>query len=214
MTPIVHIVDYGIGNLYSVARAIEQAGGEARLTRKPSEVAGAERLLLPGVGAFEPCMQTLAESGLADSVLEFARTGRPFLGICVGMQLLFDYGLEFGHHAGLGLVRGHVAPIPPSDAAGVRKVPHIGWSPLLRPPGREGWEGTVLEDTTTGLSSAYFVHSYSCIPDDAAVRLATVDHVGYPICAAIEQDNIIAFQCHPEKSGPVGLRILERFLNR
>lgn len=214
MTSVVHVIDYGIGNLFSVARAIERAGGEARLTTTPSEVAGADRILLPGVGAFEPCMRTLKDSGLAEPVLEFAQTGRPFLGICVGMQLLFDHGLEFGHHAGLGLIRGHVAPVPPSDAAGHRKVPHIGWSPLLLPQGRNGWDGTLLEGTTPGLSSAYFVHSFSCIPDDPARRLAEVDHGGYPICAAVEQDNITAFQCHPEKSGPVGLGILERFLKR
>ena len=214
MTAIVHVIDYGIGNLFSVARAIERAGGEARLTSDPAEVAGADRILLPGVGAFEPCMRTLKASGLAEPVLEFARTGRPFLGICVGMQLLFDYGLEFGRHEGLALIPGHVAPIPAADEAGTRKVPHIGWSPLEMPEGRNGWEGTLLEGFTPGRRSAYFVHSFSCIPDDPARRLAEVDYLGYPICAAVEQDNIIAFQCHPEKSGPAGLGILERFLKK
>ena len=211
MTSVVHVVDYGIGNLYSVARAIEAAGGEARLTTRPAEIFAADRILLPGVGAFEPCMRTLVESGLADPVREFARTGRPFLGICVGMQLLFDHSLEFGRHDGLGLIAGHVAPIPPRDAAGDRKVPHIGWSPLLRPVERD-WPGTALGGEMAGQSSAYFVHSFSCIPDDAGHRLAEVDYSGYRICAAVQADNITAFQCHPEKSGPVGLRILERFL--
>lgn len=214
MTAVVHVVDYGVGNLFSVVRAIEKAGGEARLTDRPGEVANAERLLLPGVGAFGPCMQALRDSGLAEPTLEFARTGRPFLGICVGMQLLFDCGLEFGRHAGLGLIPGHVAPIPPSDARGTRKVPHIGWSPLLLPAARTGWEGSLLEGAEPGRNSAYFVHSFNCIPDDPARRLAEVDYLGHSICAAIEQDNITAFQCHPEKSGPVGLRILERFLQQ
>lgn len=212
MTRVVHVVDYGIGNLYSVARAIEAAGGEARLTTRPAEISSADRILLPGVGAFEPCMQTLAKSGLSEPVLEFARTGRPFLGICVGMQLLFDHSLEFGLHAGLGLISGHVAPIPPRDAAGERKVPHIGWSPLLQPEGRSTWEGTPLQGARPGETSAYFVHSYSCIPDDPSRRLAEVDYAGYRVCAAVMQDNITAFQCHPEKSGPAGLAILARFL--
>lgn len=211
MTKVVHVVDYGIGNLYSVARAIEAAGGEARLTTRPSEVASAERLLLPGVGAFEPCMRTLVDSGLADPVRAFAGTGRPFLGICVGMQLLFDYSMEFGRHSGLGLVPGHVAPIPPRDEAGERKVPHIGWSALIRPEGRD-WSDTVLADETEGKSSAYFVHSFSCVPASPAHVLAEVDHGGYRVCAAVQTGNITAFQCHPEKSGPVGLRILKRFL--
>lgn len=211
---IVHVVDYGIGNLFSVARAIEQAGSKARLTSDPSEVIGADRLLLPGVGAYEPCMRTLQESGLSEPVLEFARTGRPFLGICVGMQLLFDYSLEFGQHAGLGLIAGHVAPISPSDERGDRKVPHIGWNPLLLPQERNGWEGTLLDGARPGQDSAYFVHSFNCIPDDPAHRLAVVDYAGHTICAAVERDNITAFQCHPEKSGPVGLRILDRFLRQ
>lgn len=214
MTAVVNVVDYGIGNLFSVARAIERAGGEARLTSNPREVAKAERLLLPGVGAYEPCMRTLLKSGLTEPVLEFARTGRPFLGICVGMQLLFDYGLEFGQHAGLGLIAGHVAPIPPSDEFGTRKVPHIGWSPLLLPAGRAAWGDTLLAGARPRQDSAYFVHSFNCIPDDPARRMAEVDYVGHSICAAVEQDNITAFQCHPEKSGPVGLRILHQFLRR
>lgn len=211
MTTVVHVVDYGIGNLYSVARAIERAGGEARLVSTAAEILAADRLLLPGVGAFEPCIQTLRESGLSDEVRAFAATGRPFLGICVGMQLLFDYSLEFGRHDGLGLIAGHVAPIPPRDAAGDRKVPHIGWSPLQRPAGRT-WEATVLDGVEPGQSSAYFVHSFSCVPDDEASWLAEVDYAGYRVCAAVQQDNITAFQCHPEKSGPAGLRILRRFL--
>lgn len=212
MSRVVHVVDYGIGNLYSVARAVEAVGGEARLVTRPEEVAAAGRLLLPGVGAFEPCMRTLADRGLAEPVREFARTGQPFLGICVGMQLLFDQSLEFGSHAGLGLIPGHVAPIPPTDANGERKVPHIGWSPLMQPEGRD-WTGTVLEGESEAKSSAYFVHSFSCVPADPAHVLAEVDHGGYRICAGIQTGNITAFQCHPEKSGPVGLRILKRFLD-
>lgn len=210
----VTIVDYGIGNLYSVARAIEAAGGEARLVQDHAGIRDADRILLPGVGAFAECASTLADRGLADTVKAFAETGRPFLGICVGMQLLFDYSLEFGRCDGLGLVPGHVAAIPEVDASGVRKVPHIGWSTLRRPDGGAHWEGTVLEDSVPGRTSFYFVHSFNCLPDDRAALLAQVDYQGFLVTAAITRDNITAFQCHPEKSGPAGLQVLGRFLRQ
>ena len=209
MTNTVHIVDYGIGNLYSVARAIERAGGEAQLTTDWKEIGAAERLILPGVGAFEPCARTLRDLGLVEPVIEFARSGRPFMGICVGMQLLFDYSEEFGVNSGLGLIHGHVAAIP---ADGVRKVPHIGWSPLVLPETRTSWAGSVLEQHEPGQSSAYFVHSYSCVPVDRRHRLANVDYAGYEICAAVQSENVTGFQCHPEKSGNAGLKILQNFL--
>lgn len=214
MSQVVHVVDYGIGNLYSVARAIEKAGGTAQLTSDPTLLTSAERIILPGVGAFKPCIDTLRESGLAEAVVAFARSGRPFLGICVGMQALFDYSLEFGRHEGLGLIPGHVAPIPGQDESGSRKVPHIGWSPLLLPAERNGWAGSLLADQQPGRSSAYFVHSYSCLPRRAEHRLAEVNYADYPICAAVQSGNIVGCQFHPEKSGEVGLRILSAFLAR
>lgn len=208
----VHIVDYGIGNLYSVSRAIEAVGGEACLSSDFREIARADRILLPGVGAFGPCMATLRSCGLAEPVREFAASGRPFLGICVGMQLLFDYGLEFGRHEGLGLIAGHVAAIPEHDAGGARKVPHIGWAPLRMPTTGRGWQGTALEDCEPGQTSLYFVHSYNCVTDDPRTVLAEVDYEGYDVCAAVQQDNLTAFQCHPEKSGAAGLAVFRRFL--
>lgn len=212
MSKLVHIVDYGVGNLYSAARAVEKVGGEARLSSDPAAIASAERLLLPGVGAFASCANTLRFSGLTDPVIDFVATGRPFLGICVGMQLLFDYSLEFGKHAGLGLIAGHVERIPAEDSRGARKVPHVGWSELLMPDGRQDWNGTILEDAVPGESAAYFVHSYSCIPSDPACCLAEADHDGFRITAAVGRDNIVGCQFHPEKSGRVGLQIIERFL--
>jgi glutamine amidotransferase len=208
MSRVVHIIDYGIGNLLSVARAVEKTGGDARLTRNPAEIAGAERLILPGVGAFEACMDKLGEYQLAGPVINFAASGRPFMGICVGMQMLMDHSLEFGRHPGLGIVPGHVAPIPTTG----RKVPHIGWTPLLLAAERRDWQGTIFADATPGVSSAYFLHSFSCLPDAAADRLADADYSGYALCAAVQRGNVIGIQCHPEKSGPVGLHILERFL--
>lgn len=212
MSRVVHVVDYGVGNLHSVSRAVEKVGGIAQLTSDPALLKSAERIILPGVGAFKPCIDTLRESGLAEAIASFARNERPFLGICVGMQVLFDYSLEFGRHEGLGLIPGHVAPIPGQDQTGSRKVPHIGWSPLLLPAGRTDWSGSLLAEQSAGRSSAYFVHSYSCLPSDAEHRLAEVNYADYPICAAVQSGNIIGCQFHPEKSGEVGLRILSAFL--
>lgn len=212
MSKVVHIVNYGIGNLYSAVRAVEKVGGEARLTSDPAEIASADRLLLPGVGAFASCANTLRSTGLAEPVVAFAATGRPFMGICVGMQLLFDYGLEFGKHTGLGLIAGHVERIPAQDAAGSRKVPHIGWSGLSIPAGRKDWNGTILEGIAPDEDAAYFVHSYNCVPDDPSSRLAEADYDGFSITAAVARDNIVGCQFHPEKSAEVGLRIIARFL--
>lgn len=212
MSSVVHIVDYGVGNLHSVARAIEQAGGEAKLSSSPLEIARAERILLPGVGAYGPCIESLRKAGLVEPVIAFAATGRPFLGICVGMQLLFGHSLEFGRHEGLALIPGQVEPIPAEDAAGTRKVPHIGWSPLLMPTARSDWGDTLLEDATPEVTSCYFVHSFNCAPSDPRYRLADANYGGFKICAAVQRDNITGFQCHPEKSGPAGIKILQRFL--
>lgn len=208
----VHIVDYGVGNLHSIVRAIEASGGEAVLTTSPADLLVAERVILPGVGAFEPCARQLRESGLSDAVVAFARSGRPFLGICVGMQLLFDESFEFGRHEGLGLIPGAVVAIPPVDDAGQRKVPNIGWRPMESTRSDRSWDGTLLEGLTPGVSSAYFVHSYSCDPRDEQDRLADIGYNGYRVCAAVHKGNITGFQCHPERSGPVGLRIMRNFL--
>jgi glutamine amidotransferase len=193
-------------------RAVEKVGGLARLSNDPDEIATAERLLLPGVGAFASCANALRSSGLTEPVVAFAATGRPFLGICVGMQLLFDYSLEFGKHAGLGLLAGHVERIPANDSTGSRKVPHVGWSELLMPAQRKDWKGTVLEGVASGKAAAYFVHSYHCVPDDPNCLLAETDYAGFRITAAVARDNITGCQFHPEKSADIGLQMIERFL--
>lgn len=213
MSKIVTIVDYGVGNLLSIARAVERVGAEARVTGDPKEVAEADRLVLPGVGAFGHCAENLRSTGLSDPVASFARTGRPFLGICVGMQLLFDFSTEFGHHAGLGLIPGSVDIIPTDSGGITRKVPHVGWSILRMGERRESWTGTPLGGIGPESCSAYFVHSYSSRPTDGSDVLAVVDYEGAPICAAVQRENLTGVQFHPEKSGPVGLSIFESFLS-
>lgn len=213
MSAIIHIVDYGVGNLYSAARAIMKMGGDARISSDPAEIAAADRVLLPGVGAFASCSTALQTSGLIGPLHSFIATGRPLMGICAGMQLLFDYSMEFGHHTGLGLIPGHVDRIAIADARGERKVPHIGWSPLLLPETKPAWANTVLADATPNEDAAYFVHSYNCIPDDRSCVLAEADYEGFTITAAVQHNNVIGLQCHPEKSGVFGLNVMRNFIN-
>lgn len=213
MIRTVKIVDYGIGNLHSVARALDKIGARPELISDAESIAKADALLLPGVGAFEPCISNLRSSGLVEPMQAFIRTGRPFLGICVGMQLLFEYSTEFGRHPGLGVIKGSVDAIPPLDAGGARrKVPHIGWGELQLPDSRMSWDSTLLASLEPGAASAYFVHSYSGTPADRRDLLAEVDHEGFRVCAAVQKDNVTGMQFHPEKSGVVGLTILERFV--
>ena len=206
------ILDYGSGNVLSVQRALERCGAEVALATQERELAAADRLVLPGVGAFAACMRALEHRRLLDAIRAFAASGRPFLGICVGMQILFEESEEFGRHAGIGLVPGAVRIVPSTGMDGrPHRIPHIGWAPLALPQGRNGWEGTILADTRPG-ESGYFVHSYTAVPADPRHRLADVDYDGRLIAAAIARDNVAGTQFHPEKSGAVGLRIVSRFL--
>lgn len=210
-SPIVNIVDYGSGNLLSIARALEHVGATTRLTRDPAEIETAERLLLPGVGAFADGMQGLREHGLIEPIRHYASLGRPLLGICLGMQMLSSFSEEFGQHEGLGLIPGRVVPVPSQDVYGSRqKIPHIGWAELsTAKPG--GWAGTILEGTRDG-ASMYMVHSFHFEPSDAAHRLADCFYGGQRITAAVHSGRTIGCQFHPEKSGEAGLAFLSSFL--
>lgn len=208
----VTVVDYGVGNLLSVQRALEACGGATVMATTAEEVLRAERLVLPGVGAFHACIDALRRRRLLDSLLSFAETKRPLLGICVGMQMLLDYGTEFGEHEGLRLIPGHVAAVPANGSDGQpHKIPHIGWSRLIRPAEAPSWQHGILADLPDE-PEVYFVHSFAANPDDPQQRLADCDYHGRKICAVVGRDNIHGCQFHPEKSGPVGLKILSRFL--
>jgi len=212
MSKQVTIVDYGIGNIFSVARAIEKCGAEPVLTDDPALILKADRLVLPGVGAFARGMQGLAERGLVAPLQEYARKGRPLLGICLGMQMLFDRSTEFGDHAGLGLIQGDIRAIEPGSVAGAAlKVPHIGWSPLVLPPECTGWERTILDQAAPGVT-AYFVHSFTAVPLREQDRLADAHYGAARISATVRKGNIYGCQFHPEKSGATGLRMLDSFL--
>lgn len=211
LPPRVTVVDYDVGNLFSVCRALEQCGAEVTLSDTPSTVARADRLVLPGVGAFGSCVEALRERELIAPIDVVVRAGRPMLGICVGMQMLLDTGTEFGEHSGLGYISGRVTRIPETGADGHRlKLPHINWAGIE--PGESGrWEGTPLDAVTPG-ASVYFVHSYAAQPDDAAHRLAIYRYHGHAITAAVARDNITGVQFHPERSAGPGLAILEQFM--
>jgi len=209
---IVHIVDYGVGNLFSVARAVEKVGGEPRLTSNVREICAADRLILPGVGAFRDGMMGLAKSGLDDAITKFAEANKPLLGICLGMQMLATQSCEFGDHEGLDLIPGKVVAIPSEGLAGAqRKVPFVGWSELI-PKRSEGFVDTALASIGQE-DSVYLVHSYHFMPDDPNHLLATYDYDGMKITAAVARGNVIGFQFHPEKSAKTGLDILRHFLS-
>ena len=195
MTARIAIVDYGVGNLRSVERAVELAGGDALITPDPAVIASCDGVVLPGVGAFAPAAELLMGTGLGDSVREAAASGRPVLGVCLGFQLLFDASEEGQGGAGLGLLPGIVRRIP---AVGL-KVPHMGWNRLrLRRP-------APLTDGLAEGAWCYFVHSYAAEADPLDV-VATVDYGG-ELAALCQRGTVTGTQFHPEKSGPVGLRI-------
>jgi glutamine amidotransferase len=205
------VVDYGMGNLFSVCRALEACGVEPVLSNTPQEILDAKALLLPGVGAFADGMAGLSEQGLIQPIRDYAKTGRPLLGICLGMQMLLDSGEEFGIHEGLGLISGTVRSIPSTGLdAQPHKIPHIGWNALLKPE-TSFWTDSILDEIEEK-QHAYFVHSFTAVPTNEEHRLADCDYNGQRISAAVQSGNIYGTQFHPEKSGPVGLKILKNFL--
>lgn len=212
MTATVTVIDYGMGNLFSVSRAFEHCGAEVIVTDAPERIASADRLVLPGVGAFADGMAGLHGNHLVEPILDFCRRGRPFLGICLGMQMMMEYSEEFGVHKGLGLIPGGVLPIQATGADGrLHKIPHIGWNVLLLPRGRSGWDHTPLQHVAPD-SSVYFVHSFAAAPKDPAHLLAECSYDGVPVTAAIGKDMLFGCQFHPEKSARNGLQVIRDFL--
>ena len=208
----VSIVDYGMGNLFSVSRAVEHCGAEPVLVSTPADIEKAQWLILPGVGAFADGMAGLRAADLVAPLRRHAAAQKPFLGICLGMQMMMEWSVEFGRHEGLGIVMGGVIPVPPQDLSGApHKVPLVGWSGLALPPGRNSWDGTILRNTAPG-AAAYFVHSFMASPDQPGDRLAETDYGGVKVCAAVSRGRASGCQFHPEKSGEAGLGILRAFL--
>jgi glutamine amidotransferase len=220
MTQTITMIDYGASNIRSAQKAFEHIGAQVELTEDPEVVRRASKLVLPGVGAFGSGMAGLHERHLPAAIHEAVQRGIPFLGICVGMQLMFDEGHEMGIHQGLGIMPGKVIRFPdhlannPPQAAPLHpssfiprplKIPHMGWNQL-----EPAWQHPLLAGIHPG-DYAYFVHSYYCDPVDATAVLAWTDY-GFPFASIVAQNNVYGLQFHPEKSQSVGLRILQNFV--
>ena len=197
---MIGIIDYGVGNLFSLCSSCRAIGQEAFVSGDAAELSKADRLILPGVGAFGDAAKKLKASGMADFVRAQAAEGKPLLGICLGMQLLFEKSFEYGCHEGLGLLKGQVVPME-GRLPETLKIPHMGWNAL-------DVKGGTLLDGLTG-QYVYFVHSF--FAENCADSLSAVTEYGIPITAAVEKGNIYGCQFHPEKSGNVGLSILRKF---
>ena len=215
MVDSVTVIDYGVGNLKSICQALAHFGVQPVLSESPDEILDAESVLLPGVGAFGDGMRGLEERNQADAIRQYAASGRPLLGICLGMQLLFDDSEEYGGHSGLGVLPGSIRAIPKTGPDGSSNpVPHVGWNDLYLPDNSEieGGDNSILQDTGSG-SSVYFVHSFAVANPDPKHLLAACDYNGNQITAVVAHDNIMGCQFHPEKSSFVGLDIIRNFLN-
>jgi len=196
---MIAIIDYGMGNLRSVQKGFEKVGVSARVVAEPGDVAGARGVVLPGVGAFVDAIAQLRATGLDKAVLRAIESGRPFLGICLGLQLLFERSFEDGDHAGLGVFAGTVERFLP----GV-KIPHMGWNQV-----RQAQPLPLYEGIADG-ADFYFVHSYAAKPADESIIAAVTDYGG-DFASGVARDNVYAFQFHPEKSGTIGLEMLRNF---
>lgn len=214
MKPNVVIIDYGVGNLLSVKRAVEYLGSSATVTSDPEIILSASHVILPGVGAFPAGMKKLKLAGLDSVVKEVTSKGSELLAICLGMQLIMQESDEYGKTKGLGLLDGRVVEIPNISTDGEElKVPHIGWNSLQPTTNNSRWERSLLSESRVG-DFVYFVHSFMVKPSDDTIRLADTIYGGHEISAVISKDNITGCQFHPEKSGQNGLKILNAFLTK
>ena len=199
---MIAVIDYGVGNLFSLCSSLERIGAEAVVTSDPQMIAKADKLILPGVGAFADAAQKLCNSGLDQVIKQQVEAGKEIMGICLGMQMLFEKSYEFGEHQGLGLLKGSVIPMEGTIPADL-KIPHIGWNAL-----HFSKESKLLRHIKEG-DCVYFVHSYYATDCDESV-IATAEY-GKELTAAVQQGNVMGCQFHPEKSGQVGLDILRAF---
>lgn len=208
----VTIADYGLGNLFSITRALRHLGAEVVITDNAEFIARSTHFILPGVGAFGEGMDNLKAKGMVEPIMELQRLGRPVLGICLGMQLLMTEGEEMGHNMGLNLINGRVIRFPNPPAEGpLYKIPHVGWNELHRPAHIPTWQGSLLDGLNEG-DAVYFVHSYYVEPQNPSHTLAETEYGQTTYCSVIRQESVMGCQFHPEKSSDAGLRILQNFI--
>ena len=201
------IIDYGMGNLFSVANVCEHVGLNYIITNQSKDIQNASVLILPGVGAFDKAMLSLKRYDLIDSIMQFVSSGKMLVGICLGMQLLFEKSYEFGEHDGLGIIKGDVSKFKFSEAI---NVPHIGWNKIMNAD--MNWTGTLLEGLENNLSM-YFIHSYYCNPLNESSVLSESEYGGKVFCSSVKQGNIFGFQFHPEKSAKNGIALYHNIKN-
>jgi len=199
---VIGIIDYNMGNLASVYNACHKLDGNATIVKDPNDLKKFDRVILPGVGAYKDAMEHLNETGMKQAVYEFHKTGKPMIGICLGMQLLFESSQEFGHTDGLGLINGEVVKFDKSKMNGEHKIPHMGWNTIVNKehPLFDGLENPYL----------YFVHSYHAVTSEENIIGKTT--YGYDFVSAVNKDNVYGFQPHPEKSHENGLKIINNFM--
>ena len=205
---MIAIIDYGVGNLFSLCSSLQSIGAEAVVTPDPDTIRAADRIILPGVGAFADAAAKLRATGLDQVLLEEAARGKKIMGICLGMQMLFEESFEYGIHKGLGLIPGRVVPMAGYIPEGL-KIPHIGWNPLILKGSPDGGDKHPLLKYVNEGDCVYFVHSYFATDCTESV-IATAEY-GKELTAAVAKDNVMGCQFHPEKSGKVGLAILKAF---
>ncbi|WP_299178384.1 imidazole glycerol phosphate synthase subunit HisH [uncultured Neptuniibacter sp.] len=203
------VIDYGLGNIKSICRALKKSGAEVCLTKDRDEVLSSDGVLLPGVGAFAHGMEKLISQGIDEQLREFSETGKPMLGICLGMQMLFDRSTEFGNTEGLGLIPGQVLKLEILDEAH-EKLPHVNWNEI-KSEDPSKWDGTIL-DTIKGGEDMYFVHSYYVKPSSEEDVLSTTVYSQFEYCSTVKHKNIYGCQYHPEKSATAGLKIMKNFM--
>ena len=205
----VTIIDYGMSNLLSISRAFEKVGAMVNLTENPDEIAKADLLILPGVGAFYDGMLELSERNIPEAIGAFIKTGKPFLGICLGMQMMLGEGTEVKTTDGLGIIPGKVLPLPNTNALGhINTIPHIGWAPLKSTSAKYS---TLLQNEEA--SFMYFVHSYFVSPDETNHSIASTTFSDIQFTSVVNNENAWGTQFHPEKSGEIGLNMLNNFLH-
>lgn len=202
---MIAIIDYGVGNLFSLVSSFKSIGADAIITSDKDVIRNADRIILPGVGAFSDAAKKLHDSGMDRLVIELARSGKPIMGICLGMQLLFEKSYEYGEHEGLSFIKGDICPIKPDVEDGL-KIPHIGWNALVFPKDKE--KSQLFKYVNEG-DCVYFVHSY--YGKNCKESVTSMADYGGLITASVEEGNVYGTQFHPEKSGKVGLSILKAF---
>lgn len=213
-TPLVAILDYGLGNLFSVEQACAFVGLNSIITNSKKDILDADAVILPGVGAYGDAMLTLHRLDLVNVLRDIAKSPKPLVGICLGLQLLMTESYEFGHHKGLGIIEGPVVRFDaPKEKERILKIPQIGWSRIFRPADGLRWHGTPLDSIDDG-EYMYFVHSYTVQPQDSNVILSNSHYGHIEFCSSIQYHNVFACQFHPERSGLKGLQIYKNLADR